>query len=605
MGHRNTIFATVLSLVIALSLFIPAHADTPDPLAGWPEDRIVAFGDVHGGAAELRSLLQAMHMIDTADNWIGGQTRLVSLGDLLDRGPDSRSVMDLLMRLEVQAAAAGGRLYMVLGNHEIMNLVGDLRYVSSEEYAAFAADEDPQVRAAALSDFRAAGTDSATPESELRAFNGRFPPGYFGHRAAFSEEGHYGRWLLSKPQILELAQMAFVHGGLSEHFSSTSIEQFNRDADEELHALLTIGNRLRSNDQLEPWADFLTAPILGPDPIVPAELADLRSALQFQPDGPSWYRGTASCHPLLEQSRFEAVLRSRALKKVIMGHTPTIPRIPQGRFGDRALLADTGMYRAYYRGRPSALAFNGDEVQAFTLTDDGIKPIPLGRTPIDVRVGDEAALISAIKPNLAAPIFEDGETREITAAGRRMMLTWRRERTNQQDARIAAYLLDKQLGLGLVAPILSHTVNDRTGTLEILPGSAISETERVAQNRYRPNYCSEGSDYDLMLILDALIGQPARDSSNVWYDRATWLMYLVDHGRAFPGSRSLPAYVVNRLDSQQTGIPPDLTEQLAKLTIATLEESLGEYLSNRQLQAIVARRDRLLEQTHTNRPERE
>ena len=62
-------------------------------------------------------------------HWAAGRAHVVSLGDLLDRGADSRKVMDLLMRLQGEAAAAGGQLHVVLGNHEAMNLLGDLRYV--------------------------------------------------------------------------------------------------------------------------------------------------------------------------------------------------------------------------------------------------------------------------------------------------------------------------------------------------------------------------------------------------------------------------------------------------------------------------------------------
>ena len=75
-----------------------------------------------------------------------GRTHLVSLGDLLDRGDDSRKVMDLLMRLQVEAAAAGGQVHVVVGNHEAMNVLGDLRYVSRGDYAAYAGDEDAATR---------------------------------------------------------------------------------------------------------------------------------------------------------------------------------------------------------------------------------------------------------------------------------------------------------------------------------------------------------------------------------------------------------------------------------------------------------------------------
>ena len=70
-------------------------------------DRVVAFADVHGAYAEVTALLQSVQVVDADLRWTGGKTHLVSLGDLLDRGDESRKVMDLLMRL--QQEADGGR----------------------------------------------------------------------------------------------------------------------------------------------------------------------------------------------------------------------------------------------------------------------------------------------------------------------------------------------------------------------------------------------------------------------------------------------------------------------------------------------------------------
>ncbi|MEM9388394.1 MAG: metallophosphoesterase [Pseudomonadota bacterium] len=99
---------------------------------------MIAFGDVHGDYEALHRLLSFAEVIDGDDRWIAGSKHLVSVGDLLDRGPDSRRVMDLLMGLETQAQAAGGPVHVLIGNHEQMNLTGDLRYVAKEEFAAFA-----------------------------------------------------------------------------------------------------------------------------------------------------------------------------------------------------------------------------------------------------------------------------------------------------------------------------------------------------------------------------------------------------------------------------------------------------------------------------------
>ena len=109
---------------------------------------MVAVGDVHGDYAEFVSVLRSAGLIDEKGRWTGGKAHLVQTGDVLDRGADSRKVMDLLMSLEKQAAKAGGRVHALIGNHEAMNLYGDLRYTTPGEFAAFRTDQSEKLRTA-------------------------------------------------------------------------------------------------------------------------------------------------------------------------------------------------------------------------------------------------------------------------------------------------------------------------------------------------------------------------------------------------------------------------------------------------------------------------
>ncbi len=580
---------------------LPAQAATVPtaPLEGTSDDRIVAFADVHGGASELRALLRALTLIDDGDNWTGGRTRLVSLGDLLDRGPDSRSVMDLLMRLEKEAAEAGGAVHLVLGNHELMNLTGDLRYVSEEEYAAFAADEDPAVRTRSFAAFQnllaaEAQTQSSPlpdePEVDAAAqFEARFPPGFFAHRAAFTPDGLYGGWLLSKPQVLELENIAFVHGGLSTAFVAETFETYNSRAAADLRSLLRTGAELIESGQLPAWDDLVTStPLAGTT--VPAELGPLRASLQFQQHGPAWYRGTAACHPLIERPRFEATLAARQIDRVVMGHTPTSPRIIQTRFEERAILADTGMYAGYYRGRPSAVIFDRGGMRTLTLDPDGVLRERRGRPAVDLRAEDRSGRLDALTEALAGVTLAPGEKADFTLSGKRLDVTWYRENRRQRSARLAAQALDDLLGFGLVAPVVAIERNGSEGVAEVVPATALSEQARVAGNIYRPNYCLEGSDFDLLFVLDALMGQEVRTGSNVFYDRSTWLIYLTEQNRAFPRSDRLPRY----LDTQRVTLPALVARRLGDLSEKSLTGALGGYLDSRQIQAILDRRDRIL-----------
>ncbi|RZV41415.1 MAG: metallophosphoesterase, partial [Acidimicrobiales bacterium] len=179
---RSTSYSTFLAFILVLGGFsTPSLA--ADNYRFEQVEKIVAVGDIHGAHSALVGLLKATGLIDSDQNWIGGKTHFVSLGDILDRGPDSRKSMDLLMKLQSQASKAGGQLHVVAGNHELMNLMGDLRYVSAGEYAAFAGDETQDMRASAYKDLNVA-TDISRTDFDLA-----FPPGYFAHRAAFAPNG--------------------------------------------------------------------------------------------------------------------------------------------------------------------------------------------------------------------------------------------------------------------------------------------------------------------------------------------------------------------------------------------------------------------------------
>ena len=84
---------------------------------------IVAIGDVHGDYDGLVDNLMATGLVDKDLRWTGGSAHLVQTGDVVDRGPESRKAMDLLMELGRQAEAAGGRVHALLGNHDAFSTV--------------------------------------------------------------------------------------------------------------------------------------------------------------------------------------------------------------------------------------------------------------------------------------------------------------------------------------------------------------------------------------------------------------------------------------------------------------------------------------------------
>jgi hypothetical protein len=110
--------------------------------------------------------------------------------------------MDLLMRLEGEAQAAGGYVHVLIGNHESMNMIGDMRYVSKDEYAAFAADETPEQRNRWFDAYERRQSEPSDPTALRERFDATFPAGFFALREALGPTGKYGKWLLSKPVIV-------------------------------------------------------------------------------------------------------------------------------------------------------------------------------------------------------------------------------------------------------------------------------------------------------------------------------------------------------------------------------------------------------------------
>src|SRR2546421_10415005 len=118
---------TCLLLCILLAVVMPAAAP-----------RVVAIGDIHGDFDAFAGILQRSQLVDPSLRWAGGNAILVQTGDVLDRGPKARAVMDLLMSLQRDAPKQGGRVIVLMGNHEAMNIYGDLRYVIDKDYVNYA-----------------------------------------------------------------------------------------------------------------------------------------------------------------------------------------------------------------------------------------------------------------------------------------------------------------------------------------------------------------------------------------------------------------------------------------------------------------------------------
>jgi hypothetical protein len=177
----------------------------PSAPAPWAERRIVAVGDVHGDVNAARMALRLAGAIDDSDTWIGGDLVVVQVGDQLDRGDTERQILDLFEVLRGEAEAAGGGFYPLLGNHEVMNVQLDLRYVTEGGYDEFSdvpyEDDDPELS--------------------------QYEPEQRGRVAAFRPGGPYALLLSEHLMVLQLGRNVFVHGGLVPRFARLGIDRIN------------------------------------------------------------------------------------------------------------------------------------------------------------------------------------------------------------------------------------------------------------------------------------------------------------------------------------------------------------------------------------------
>src|SRR6185369_3613383 len=169
-------------------------------------DRIVAIGDLHGDYASYRKALEAAGIINARGQWIGGETHLVQLGDIPDRGDDAVKIIAHLKKLVAQARTKGGWVHTLLGNHEAMNTYGDLRYVSAGDFAALAGRNSKELRdryyANVLADIKLREPErfASLPEDFRETWNASHPLGWVEHQRAWNPkwnpQGEYYEWAL-------------------------------------------------------------------------------------------------------------------------------------------------------------------------------------------------------------------------------------------------------------------------------------------------------------------------------------------------------------------------------------------------------------------------
>ncbi len=272
-------------LVFSLGVSLPG---TPHiGLAETPAPRIVAIGDLHGDFEALWQILQTAKLVDDEGRWIGAKTQLVLMGDLNDRGSDTRLIYDLLVRLETEGQKAGGGGHALLGSHEIFLLSDDFRYVGPGEAELFAGSSKPLTQQAR--------------EEVLRQVH--------------SSKSKYADWFRRRKAVVKIGDTVFTHAGIEEWALSYSIDRINAETAR--------------------WVNMA----LERNALPEAQRPRLPSSWVTSLEGPFWTRELANRS--LDEDILDGALGKWGAKTLVIGHS-NVPQVSQS-YDNKVVLTDTNI----------------------------------------------------------------------------------------------------------------------------------------------------------------------------------------------------------------------------------------------------------------------
>jgi len=388
-----TIYMMALMLVAGPALLVGRRVSVAPPAMATETSspqRIVVIADVHGAYQEFLGILRRMGLIDANLKWTGGSTVLVQVGDVPDRGPETRKALDLLMELEREAPAQGGRLVLLLGNHEVMQMMGDTRYTTPSDFLSFATEQSERVRDDAYQEYRkfiaANQRVREVPDDEAahQQWLARHPLGFFEQRNAYAPDGLYGRWLRTHDAVAQLGDVLFMHAGLDPELHFRSIEDLNRKIRSEISDFDKVWQALEEEkiiwrymtlEEASNQAKLRYEAAQSGSPITPAgaepmrRMLELPSGLLMSNHSPLWYRGLALEPEERNEKGLNKMLDRLGAHYIVVGHTVLPGHTITVRFAGRVFLIDTGMLTSYYGGRASALEIQAGKFTAYYADD--------------------------------------------------------------------------------------------------------------------------------------------------------------------------------------------------------------------------------------------
>jgi len=556
-------------------------------------DRVVAVGDLHGDYENFVKILKGTGIVDDRLAWAGGKAHFVQTGDILDRGQQAKEIFDLLRRLEHEAEKAGGMVHVLLGNHEELNITGIAfdypDYITVEQFVAFLPRiyrryrEEEFLRSlqAPLTYRREDTAVNADLKVKLREHWLKLMRTAGGQRAYFSgfNEG-CGKWLIEKNAVIRINDTVFVHGGISEEYSTRKLGTINDLLRKELAFFRGRGKIL----------------LIGGRSFEPEIVYDAK--------GPLWYRDLATREEGEIRDDFGRILENLGARSMVIAHTfnhgngmsPVISPLHMSRFDGRLWTIDTGI-SLLYGGANSALIIEQGNFVLWGESDGGEEASgtsppssasALGSSDMEefLRIAPVGDIFRGAQRGRTEPwtvILADG----VDVRKAIFKYVDRRRPSVLPDSymyELAAYEVARELGLDIVPVVVEREIEGVKGSLQLLVEGVLPETARRAKGLEPPDPTGFRDKLETIKIFSLLVDDDCENLDDTLIETETWNVHRVDFSEAF-GLSPEP-----RPDCLPEATPDDLLTKLRGLDAAKLGARLSRYLTKEEVQALVQRK---------------
>jgi hypothetical protein len=592
----------VWTLLVAFCRFLPAD-EIPCVWTG--VERIVAVGDLHGDYDNFVLILKnpKVGLVDDGLHWSGGKTHFVQSGDILDRGDRAKEILDLLMRLEVEAEAAGGKVHVLLGNHEELTITGMSLgypgYVSASQFVSFLPEKFRKAREKhyisrlsideqALLRSRGGDLDLDKDQKLVDFWNGILlqirqrndPEAALAYIENFNRK--YGKWLLQKNCVIRINGIIFAHGGINRQFSSWKLEEINDLLRWELGAYaVRPGN-----------------PQIGGQPLQPK--------MVYNPQGPLWYRQDE----VTSQPEIDEILANLGASRMVVGHnfiaagggSPIIRQEDSvARFENKVWMIDTGIGYSDIGGTLYALIIDQGKFDFFAGPAEAVgqssEEHPTSgapQTPEEIEKFLSRSTPQVVVPGAAGrtdPWRVRLESGGITRWAQFKYINRPRPEPIPDSFKyeLAAYELNKYLGLSFVPPTVERTINDTAGSLQAFLENVIRESD-IKRANFQP---ADPEAFDRAMadlkVFENLVYDSCENERDTLIQKDTGKIYRVDFSEAFAAQNgTIPGCEILRCSRR-------LYQRLQEWDQDKVRTLLAPYLNEEETRALHARQDSIIQ----------